>query len=99
MSAEAGRLIAASGVLIVLGCLFWLAIAPDPTEKRRKQDEAESRRRKLERAQRDKAEAMKLDGTHLFKRPHYKPAAAYLAPEKPEPVRPANVAPIRKAKR
>jgi hypothetical protein len=83
-----------------LVALFACALLPDPEERKRKDAEVQSRRKKLERQQAEKREEMKARGiSHLYDRKHYKPAAAYLAPEKREQPTPANVQPIRKAKR
>jgi hypothetical protein len=87
-------------VLVVLGCLLGAGAFARIDERRAQREiAAGQRQRELARKQFDKLEAMKLDGTHLFRRRGWKPAIAYLAPERVEPPKPANVQTLRRAKR
>jgi hypothetical protein len=84
--------------LAAVGCVAAAAFfADDPEARQRKEALTESRRRELERKQLDCATAMKLDGTHLYKKRGYRPAAAHLAPAKPQP-KVSNVTHLRRAK-
>lgn len=89
--------VAALLMLFAVFAIFGAGAWARADEKRRdRETRAALRQAELAQTQADKYAAMRLDGTHLFARRGYKPAIAYLAPEKREEEKPANVAQLRR---
>lgn len=99
MSVHAALAWAAVAALVAIFAILSAGAFARLDERKRKDAAREDAQRKLELLQRDKAAAMKRDGTHLFKRPVWKSSVVHIAPARTELPRPSNVAQIRKVKR